>query len=254
MGDDRSLIGHESRASDAERAARLALEAAYRESPIPGSEILDQLGLFQSHIHLARTLWFNHLYEQILETPGAICMFGVRWGQDMVTLGNLRALREPYNHLRRTIGFDTFSGFPRVAEEDGTSGYAAAGNYAVSPGYERELERVLASHEATQPIPHIRKFELVKGDVTLTLRQFLKDNPALVVALCYLDFDTYEPTRFVLECLAPHLSKGSVIAFDEFAHPKWPGETLACKDTLSLREIRLRRVTFAPNQAYLILD
>lgn len=249
-----SLIGHESRASAAERAAHVELQAAYRESPIPGPEILDQLGVFQSHIHLARTLWLSHLYNQILTTPGAICMFGVRWGQDMVTLGNLRALREPYNHLRRTIGFDTFAGFPGVSTEDGTAGYAAAGNYSVSPNYERELERVLAAHEATQPIPQIRKFELVKGDVTESLPRYLDENPALVVALCYLDFDIFEPSRFVLERLAPHLTKGSVIAFDQFAHPNWPGETLACQKTLTLRGIRLRRVPFAPNQAYAIVD
>ena len=37
--------------------------------------------------------------------------FGVRWGQNLITLNNLRGIYEPFNHSRKIIGFDTFEGF-----------------------------------------------------------------------------------------------------------------------------------------------
>jgi hypothetical protein len=37
-------------------------------------------------------------------------------------------------------------------------------------------------------------------------------------ALAYFDLDLYEPTRAVLEQIRPYLTKGSIVAFDEFAH------------------------------------
>ena len=46
--------------------------------------------------------------------------FGVRWGQNLVTLSNLRGIYEPFNYSRKIIGFDTFEGFPSVHEKDGT--------------------------------------------------------------------------------------------------------------------------------------
>jgi hypothetical protein len=249
-----TLIGHASRPSGTEREQAAFLQEAFIATPIPPEEILGQVGLYQNHIQLARTLWFAHLYERVLPVPGAICMFGVRWGQDMATLGNFRALHEPYNHLRRIIGFDTFAGFPDVTPEDGVDSYAATGNYAVTAGYEAQLTRVLDAHEAIQPIPQIRKHELVKGDVTVTFRDYLERNPSLVVALAYLDFDIFEPTRVVLEAIRPHLVRGSIIAFDQFAHPKWPGETLACMAALKLGDLSLRRLPFLPNPAYFVLD
>jgi hypothetical protein len=250
----RTLIGHQDRRSSIEREQADFLRDEFKNTPIPADEILGQIGVFQNHIQMARVLWFAHLYERIIDVPGSICMFGVRWGQDMAILGNLRALHEPYNHLRRIIGFDTFAGFPSVAQEDGVDTYAAPGNYAVTQDYETRLTRILDAHEAVQPIPQIRKHELVKGDASVKLPAYLQANPSLVISLAYLDFDIFAPTRAVLEAISPHLARGSVVAFDQFAHPKWPGETLACMAALKFGNLRLRRVPFLPNPAYFIVE
>jgi hypothetical protein len=254
MAESRTLIGHEDRQSSSERRQAAFLRDEFQSTPIPADEILGQVGVFQNHIQLARVLWFAHLYRLILEVPGCVCMFGVRWGQDMATLGNLRALHEPYNHLRRLIGFDTFAGFPGITEEDGVDTYAATGNYSVPEGYETRLTRILDAHEAIQPIPQIRKHELIKGDATVTLPAYLAANPWLVISLAYLDFDIFAPTCSVLEAITPRLARGAIVAFDQFAHPKWPGETLACMSALKLNELRLRRLPFLPNPAYFVVE
>jgi len=93
---------------------------------------------------------------------------------------------------------------------------------------------VLACHEAVEPLGHVQRTFVVPGDVRETVPKYLADNPHTIVALAYFDLDLYEPTRDVLEILRPYLVKGSVLAFDELAHPKWPGETVALRETLGL--------------------
>jgi hypothetical protein len=94
----------------------------------------------------------------------------------------------------------------------------------------------------------------LEGDVRETLPQYLEDNPHTVVALAYFDLDLYEPTRAALEKIRPYLTKGSVVAFDELAHAKWPGETSALRDTLGTDACRLRLLPGHATPAYLIWE
>ena len=116
---------------------------------------------------LSRLLYQDQLYRRIVDVPGVICEFGVHWGATIATLCNLRGIHEPFNHSRRIVGFDTFGGFVGVDDKDG--GFSSEGDYSTSQSYEDELAELLSIHESFSPIPQIRKFELVKGDVTRTL-------------------------------------------------------------------------------------
>jgi hypothetical protein len=78
---------------------------------------------------------------------------------------------------------------------------------------------------------HILRTLLVQGDVRETLPRYLTDNPHTVIALAYFDLDLYEPTRDAIDAVRPYLTKGRVLAFDELAHAKWPGETAALRGT-----------------------
>jgi hypothetical protein len=64
------------------------------------------------------------------------------------------------------------------------------------------------------------------------LPEYLQGNPQTIVALAYFDLDLYEPTRDALQAVVPHLTRGSVLAFDELGHAKWPGETAAFREVL----------------------
>ena len=70
------------------------------------------------------------------------------------------------------------------------------------------------------------------------------------MALLYLDFDLYEPTRAALTHLLPLVCKGGIIAFDEFNYDKFAGETAACKDILDICQIEMKRFPFDPFVAY----
>jgi len=81
----------------------------------------------------------------------------------------------------------------------------------------------------------------------------LKENPHLLVALLYLDFDLYEPTKKALELFLPRMPKGAILGFDEINNPEWPGETLAMLDCLNIRDIAIQKFPYEPNIAYIQL-
>lgn len=194
---------------------------------------------------LSRLLHYNHLYQMIVDVPGVICEFGVQWGAVMAQLINLRGIYEPYNHSRRIVGFDTFEGFPTFDSKDGD--YFSKGDYATSSGYEVILDQLLSIHESFSPLQHIKKFEIVKGDVSNTIDQWLGDNPHAIVSMAIFDMDLYKPTRDVLQKIIPRLTKGSLLVFDELNCQHFPGETLAVNEVLGLNNISLRR---SPNQPF----
>lgn len=235
---------------EVDRKAHLA--RMLRQSSIPDRELLDNLGVYLTRQVLARLSFIQDIYNRIVPVHGVIMEFGVRWGQNLSLFSNLRGIHEPFNYNRKLIGFDTFEGFPFVTREDNPG--VSAGDYNVTIGYEDELRSIINFHEQNSPIPHKKKHELVIGDATTTLPAYLKRHPETVIALAYFDFDIYAPTKACLEAILPHLTKGSVLAFDELNCPEFPGETLALKEVLGLSKYAIRRHQYSPLTSYLVVE
>jgi len=240
-------------ASEHELAERRAFYETFSECPIPPNELLANLGLFVNRQSLSRILFMHDLYLKILPVHGIVAEFGVRWGQNLALFSSFRGIYEPYNYTRRIIGFDTFAGFPAVSKEDGGPG-AEVGGYNVTSGYEAYLESVLTYHEWESPLPHIRKHEIVKGDVTVTLERYLSQHPETVIALAYFDLDLYEPTKTCLELIRDRVTKGTVIGFDEVNSTTFPGETLAVKEILGLDRYAIHRMPTNPTPSYIVVE
>lgn len=238
--------------SEQQQARRRQLEL-FRQTPLPPQELATNLGLYLRSTMVAKILYLNELYTQILPLPGVIMEFGCWWGANLSLFSSLRAVHEPYNYTRRVIGFDTFSGYQSVSDRDGTSPYVAEGAYAVAADYLPHLKAVLASHEADNPMAHLSKHELVAGDVTRTVPEYFQQHPECVVALAYLDMQLYEPTKAALEGLLPRLVPGSVIAIDELNCPDFPGETQAVAEVLGLQRHRFVRSRYLPDRTYVII-
>ncbi|ACS81681.1 crotonobetainyl-CoA--carnitine CoA-transferase [Maridesulfovibrio salexigens] len=223
-----------------------------RASSIPNSELLDNLGLYLTRQNLSRINFMQMLYQKIVPVHGVIMEFGVRWGQNMALFSTLRGIHEPYNYNRKVIGFDTFSGFPSVSAQDGE--HVGIGDYGVTTGWYDELNELLDFHNQNAPIPHKKKYELVKGDASETLPGYLKSNPETIVALAYFDFDIYQPTHDCLSAILPYLTKGSILAFDELNVPDFPGETIALKEILGLSKYAIRRDPSNPLTSYIVIE
>lgn len=230
-----------------ERLARLLDDA-----PIPTMDLLDNLTLFMRRQQLADLLSMDALYRMVLDVPGVIMEFGVRYGRHVGAFVALRGVYEPYNPFRRVVGFDTFTGFPDVDEVDRVSTSAVPRRFALPESYPDYLRQVLDAHQDGESMSHIaERAVLVEGDVRETLRRYLHENPHTVIALAFFDLDIYAPTRATLETIKPYLTRGSVLAFDEIDHPKWPGENVALRETLGLDHADLRLLPGRAAPAYL---
>ena len=218
---------------------------------------LDKLRNFAKYVPrqvLTTYLARYELFKKVLDVHGAFVECGVFLGHGLMTWANLSAIFEPYHHVRRIIGFDTFAGFSTISEEDlgDNTDQAIVGGMAAS-AYD-DLQECIRLYDLNRPIGHIPRVELVKGDAVQTIPQYARDNKHLVVALLYLDFDVYEPTKAALETFLPYMPKGAVIAFDELNQAAWPGETLAVFESVGLRNLRIQRFPFASALSYAMLD
>lgn len=226
----------------------------FEQCPIPANEMLSNLGLFMNRQTLSRVLYMHELYQKIIPVHGIIIEFGVRWGHNLSLFSSFRGMYEPFNWTRKIVGFDTFSGFPSVSKQDGNDEVVAPGRINVSEGYENYLDSILAYHEQESPVNHIRKYELIKGDATVTLEKYLKKHPETIIAMAYFDFDLYEPTKKCLELIMPHVTKGTVLGFDELNLSSFPGETIAVKEVLGLNKYSIRHSPLCPTPSYLVIE
>ena len=241
-------------ASAEEVQAYRMLEDLNKRSPIPEHEVLANLGLFHVRASFVRTQFIYNLYLTAIKTHGVIMEFGVRWGQNLALFTTFRNIHEPYNQSRKIVGFDTFEGFPTVSSQDGSWDEVRVGAYSVTADYQTYLEELLSAHEKLGPRSHVKKHELVKGDVTKTLPKYLHDHPETIIALAYFDLDLYEPTKKCLELIKPYLVKNSVVGFDELVHDQFPGETQALREAWGLSNFRIVREPTAPQQSYLVIE
>jgi len=240
--------------SSSEKDALSEFVRLLKTAPIPDDELLANLCLFLTSKNLSRLLFFYEIYRKIISTHGVIMEFGVRWGQTLSILAALRGIFEPFNRHRKIVGFDTFAGFKGMSEKDGAKSQCSDGSFSVAPGYENYLDDILSLQEHLNPVSHLKKYELVKGDAIKTIPDYLAKHPETLVSLAIFDFDIYEPTKVALAAVKPHLFKGSVLVFDELCDDIFPGETVALMETIGVSNLRIQRLPMTARISYLVLE
>lgn len=240
--------------SQSEKELQRTLTTMLKQSPISDDELLPNLGLYLTSKSLSRVLFFYEIYQKVLNTHGVIMEFGVRWGQTLSLLAALRGIFEPFNRHRKIVGFDTFAGFIGMSDEDGENCKTVDGSFSVSEGFDAYLAEVLAIQEGLNPISHLKKFELVKGDAVKTIPEYLVRHPETLVSLAIFDFDIYKPTKAALQAIKPHLFKGSVLVFDELCDDIFPGETIALRETLGIENLRIQRMPMTARVSYAVIE
>lgn len=230
-------------------------QTLFTSDQAPLIEKLEAFPKYASRQAIAKFLTKHEIFKRILHINGSIVECGVLHGGGLFTWAKLSSIFEPANHVRKVIGFDTFEGFPSVAEQDtrtGTFGELKAAGLTGS--HINHIREAIDVYDANRPISHIPKVELVQGDLTVTAPQYLVANPHLVVSLLYLDVDLYEPTKVAIETFLPRMPKGSIIAFDELNARIFPGETLAVLETVGIRSLRIERFPFDSYVSFAVLE
>jgi len=215
--------------------------------------------LFAHRRHLARFICRYELFMKILGMEGSIIECGVYKGDGILAFAKLSEIFEPYAIKRKIIGFDTFKGFIDVKNNKDLNKKIKneslkKGRFNIKDSEYKQILNSIKNFDKERYLKNYNKIELIKGDAIKTIPKYIKDNGHLVVALLFIDFDLYEPSKIALKNFLPRMHKGSIIAFDEINNPGWKGETLALiEEVQDLKKYKIQKFHFDSNISYLVL-
>ena len=166
---------------------------------------------------ITRTL----LYDKIKDIPGDIVECGVFKGSGTFTFLKLKNIFNP-NSSKKVIGFDFFNtdelikSIQNGQDKEPMNTLFDSRNFKHTDSFKTQLENNILEAGFNQS-----EFMLIAGDVSLTTKDFSRNNPGFKIALLYMDVDLELPTYDVLTNLWDNMTKGGLIVFDEYGHHKW---------------------------------
>ncbi len=181
------------------------------------------------------------LFKHVMEMPGDIVEGGVLKGAGVLYWAKLIQIFNPMSR-RKVIGFDTFDGYPEDSSQSHDIETAKA--FSAEQIAEKELvsvERIMGAAEAQGLADRI---ELVKGDASQTIPEYVKSNPGFRIALLNLDFVLYDPTLAAMQELYPRVLPGGVVVLDEYA-VAGKGESDAVDEVLAGQNVELMNFGWA---------
>ena len=196
---------------------QLLRERAIAESAAYAEQHLNTAMIFNEDVKL-----WDFAASAATVDDGLILEFGVFKGRSITHFA--QAFKDEQLH-----GFDSFEGLA----EDWTGYHLAKGAFNLGGNMPQVPANVT----------------LHKGWFNETLPDFLKTNKAKL-RLCHIDCDTYESSLYVLTQISKHLTKGSIIVFDEYyGYPNWKfGEYRAWQEVSAAKKISYRYIAFANMQ------
>ncbi len=211
--------------------------------------VADNPFLFANRINVSEAIARYELFKKILNVSGAVVECGVHNGNNLLLFSHLSSILEPYAINRKIIGFDTFSGFSSIQKKDPDD----INEKNFDDVDLNALKEAINLYDMNRAAGHMKRVEIVQGDAVKTIETYINNNPELIIAMLYLDFDIYKPTKVALDKLAPLVCRGGIIAFDQINYEKFPGETEALKEYFNLNEIKIERFYFDPFIGYIVL-
>jgi len=230
-----------------------SIENIFNKNPDSVEIKLENFPKYVRRQHLKRFLTLYEIYKNLLNVKGSIVELGVFRGFSLTSWAKLSAIMEPENLIRKVYGFDTYEGFPNIHEKDKNLNYDHEVGHFYTDVHE-ELTELNEAFNKDRFLGHINKVELIKGDCTKTIPDFLDKNPHLLIGMLFIDLDLYEPTKFALEHFLPRMHKGSILAFDELDNPQWPGETIALLESMNIKNLKIQSIPGDPYIGFAVLE
>jgi hypothetical protein len=230
------------------------MESHLQQLDRPHSYIANNFAKYCRRQELTRFLVRHELFKKIVNVKGSVVECGVFSGNGLMAWAQLSSILEPIGFWRRIYGFDTFDGFPQVSDQDASTVQASEPKIGdLTDNCYEELQKCISLFDANRYLNQFPKVLPIRGDFLQTAPKFLNDNPHVLIALLYLDFDIYEPTKKALELFLPRMPKGAILGFDEINNPEWPGETIAMLECMNIRDFTIEKFPYEPNMAYIQL-
>jgi len=205
------------------------IDKLVQESGMNSQDVIENFMLFYRRVNFSKFLTHVELFKKTIDIPGSIVECGVFKGSSFLTFLKMADVYCPGDTLKKLIGFDTFEGFPNLSEKDGKPNQErdlVVGGFD-SKSFLPYLERAVEITQRDSMIPRFKRVELVKGDVNITIPEYVKRFPGLRISLLHLDLDIYEPTFLALKYLYPLVVPGGVVILDEYGMAGFPGESVA---------------------------
>ena len=193
---------------------------------------------------ISKILSHYEIYKMIKEIPGEIVECGVFKGASLLRFAMFREIfGNPFS--KKIIGFDIFGKFPETNFQDDKKArnkfIDSAGEDSISKD---QLFQILNQKNLN------RHLNLIEGDITKTVPDYVKTNPELKISLLNLDTDIYEPAVSILENLYPRITKGGILMLDDYG--THPGETKAVDEYFQNKNIEIKKFPFAMTPCYII--
>ena len=181
------------------------------------------------------------LFNISSKIPGCIIECGVFKGASLIRFATFLKLLKSN---KKIIAFDTFGKHTTTkisSDHKRRKILLSHGKEAIS---EKQLMNILKRKGLEKNI------QLIKGDITKTVPNYLKLNPKLKISLLNLDVDFYEPSMSILKNFYPKLSKGGILMLDDYG--VWDGETMAVDEYFIDKKIKIRKHMFSKTPSYII--
>jgi len=202
---------------------------------------------------LYKLLTRHDFFNRVKDLPGDIVECGVFKGSGIILWAKLLDLYSPHD-IRKVIGFDFFdASFVESIDEDVdrvmmTQVFDRCPNLIHSDISE---EGIKSKFERCGIPAH--KYELVKGDIVKTSKEFAQSRPGFRISLLYLDLDLDMPTYETLKALWDRVVPGGIVVFDEYAYHMW-SESNAVDRFLQEKSITLHKTNVKSPTAYILKE
>jgi len=194
----------------------------------------------------------HRMYEMIRNLHGDIVECGVFKGSGLASWLKMMEMDAPHD-IRKVIGFDFYD--PEFTKdlvgEDKVYMEKVFERCKIDCEHMSEVSKDVISQKLTNAGFPENKFELVKGDVSLTSKDYVQTRPGFRIALLYMDLDIERPTYEALNNFWDNVVHGGVIVFDEYAYHVW-SEANAVDKFVQDKGLVLHKLDIRAPTAYII--
>tara|TARA_Y100001935_G_C17236016_1_gene473046 strand:+ start:88 stop:795 length:708 start_codon:yes stop_codon:yes gene_type:complete len=196
-----------------------------------------------NHDRIQKIVWKYELFKMIQNIPGDIVECGVHKGSGIYLFAKLVKIFKP-NSLCKVLGFDFFGKSQKVKNKFSID-YKINQNHQ---GHGSNKSKILKNLRKIG----IKNVKLISGDVCISSKLYVKKNIGFRISMLILDVDNYEGTLECLKNFYPHVTRGGIIVFDEYALEKY-GESDAVDEFFKDKKIKIKTVNWSSTpSAYII--
>lgn len=163
---------------------------------------------------LGKLLYRFKFFEQTKDLPGDIVELGTFKGSGVATFSKFINIFCP-NSNKKILGFDIFD--PCTAK-DVLKTYSSLDEKNMTDVYRRSDDTDLCLTSVMNNLKNASHFQLIQGDVSKSIPDYLNQNPGFRISLLYMDMDLETPTYEALKHLWNRIIPGGVIVFDEYEY------------------------------------